>query len=86
MKILESGKNELVLSLEGVDLSIANLVAAKLLENKDVDFAASDYGHPLEGIPVLRVQGSELKKNVLKALSEVREEIEAAEKAFKKTG
>ncbi len=86
MKILESGKNELVLSLEGVDLSIANLVAAKLLENKDVDFAASDYRHPLEGIPVLRVQGSELKKNVLKALSEAREEIEAAEKAFKKTG
>ncbi|NYZ78098.1 hypothetical protein H0N96_01715 [Candidatus Micrarchaeota archaeon] len=86
MKILESGKNELVLSLEGVDLSIANLVASKLLESKDVEFAASDYSHPLEGVPVLRIQGSDLKKNVLKALNEAKDEMEAAEKAFKKTG
>jgi DNA-directed RNA polymerase subunit L len=86
LKILESGKNELVLSLEGVDLSVANLVAAKLLENKDVEFAASDYNHPLGGVPVLRVQGSDLKKNVLKAFNEAKEEIKAAEKTFKKTG
>ena len=86
MKVLESGKNELLLSFEGIDLSIVNLVASKLLEYKEVDFAASDYRHPLEGIPVLRVQGSDLKKNVLKALNEVKDEVAVAEKAFKKTG
>lgn len=83
MKIISYDKNELVLRLDGVDLGLVNLVTQKLLEEREIDFAASDYDHPISGNPILRVQGKDVKKHLLNALKEAKEEISALEKALK---
>ncbi len=84
MQVLETGKNELDLSFEGKDLGLSNYLASLLAENKDIDFAASEYNHPLKGTPILRLSGSDLKKNVVKALNELQSELSALEKKFSK--
>ncbi len=84
MKILETGKNELDLLLDGKDLGLSNYLAGKLSENKDVDFAASDYDHPLKGNPILRLSGSDLKKHVGKALGELQDDLSELEKKISK--
>lgn len=83
LKIISYDKNELVVRLDEVDLGVVNLVTQKLLEEREIDFAASDYDHPISGNPVLRVQGKDVKKHLLNALKEAKEEISALEKALK---
>ncbi len=82
MKILVSKKNECVVSLDGMDLGFANWLVARLLEDKDVSFAAADYDHPLTANPVLRVKGDDAKKSLIVALEAARKQVRDFEKAI----
>jgi DNA-directed RNA polymerase subunit L len=82
MKMLVSKKNEIAVSLDGMDLGFANWIVARLLEDKDVSFAAADYDHPLTANPVLRVKGDDAKKSVVAALEAARKQVKSFEKAL----
>ncbi|MEM0475909.1 MAG: RpoL/Rpb11 RNA polymerase subunit family protein [Candidatus Norongarragalinales archaeon] len=82
MKILSSKKNELVVSLDGMDLGFANWLVARLLEDSSVSFAAADYDHPLTANPVLRVKAEDAKKSLLKAIDAARRQVKDFEKAL----
>lgn len=82
MRILSSKKSGIVVSLDGMDLGFANWLVARLLEEKDVSFAAADYDHPLTANPVLRVRGEDAKKSLLKALEAAQKQVREFEKAL----
>jgi DNA-directed RNA polymerase subunit L len=65
-----------------MDLGFANWLVARLLEDKDVSFAAADYDHPLTANPVLRVKAEDAKKSLLKALEAARKQARDFEKAL----
>lgn len=83
-EVLESGKSDFAVSLKGIDLGLANWVAEKLCRESGIDFAASDYDHPMKGSPVLRVKGGSPKKSVLKALDEIKGDLKEFRKSLTK--
>ncbi|MFH1780191.1 MAG: RpoL/Rpb11 RNA polymerase subunit family protein [Candidatus Micrarchaeota archaeon] len=83
MKIILNEKNELHVSLEGFDLGFANYLVEKLLQDKEVDFAAADYDHPTSRNPIIKIKAASAKKKLQDALKEVEEELKALEKALK---
>lgn len=84
MKILEDDKGQLKLLMEGVDMGVAQALAEKLLETKDVTFASAVYDHPTKRNPVLHVKGKNLKKEVANAAKAVKEEAQSFEEALRK--
>ncbi|MDP2718069.1 MAG: RpoL/Rpb11 RNA polymerase subunit family protein [Candidatus Micrarchaeota archaeon] len=84
MKILESDKNHLKLHLIGSDIGVAQALAEKLLENKEITFASALYDHPTKRNPVLTVTGKNPKKEVLAAAKALSEEAKAFEEALRK--
>lgn len=56
----------------------------KLLEDKDVEFAASDYDHPTQRNPVIEVRSPSPKKHLLSAISAVEKELKEFSDAFSK--
>ena len=75
-KFILDDKGEAHVLLEGCDLGYANLLVEKLLGDKNVDFAAVDYVHPTQRIPLLKIKGKGgIKKLVSSALKEVEKEI-----------
>ena len=86
MKVLVDKKDELQVAFEDADLGIVNLVACKLLDDKDVDYAACDYTHPLEKTVLLTLKCKSPKKQLGKAVNALEEsmkEFKAAVQAVK---
>ena len=77
VKILVNEKNTMELELGGVDVSLAQLLAEKLSQEKDVDFASYKLEHPLIGSPkvFLRMKKGEPGKLVLEKLEEIKKEV-----------
>jgi len=77
VKILVNEKNTLEMELTGVDQSLAQHLAEKLNEEKDVEFASYKVEHPLVGNPKLyvRVKKGEPAKIVLEKLDEMKKEL-----------
>ncbi len=84
MKILEEEKDHMKILLEGVDQGYAHALAEKLLENKDILFAAATYDHPTKRNPVLTVRGKSLKKEIQKAIQELDETTDAFKQGLAK--
>lgn len=82
--LIKDEKEYLEIFLEGEDVGFTNLVAEKLLLDKDVDFAASAYDHPLKGNAVLKIKAKNPRKHLEKALKEVRKELEEFEELLAK--
>lgn len=84
MKILVDEKDELQVAFENADLGIVNMVARKLVDDKDVNYAACDYTHPLEKTVVLSLKCNSPKKKLIKAVDSLEatmEELKAAVQA-----
>ena len=84
MNILVDEKDELKVAFEKADLGIVNMVARKLIDDKDVTYAACDYTHPLEKTVVLSLKCKSPKKKLVKAvdvLESTMEEFKAAVQA-----
>ena len=85
VKILVNDKNVLEMELGDADQSLAQLLAEKLSEDKDVDFASYKKEHPLIGSPKLyvRTKKGEPAKLVLEKLEELKKEISEFKDQFK---
>ena len=75
LKVAADEKDYLELFLESEDVGFTNLLAEKLLSDKDVSFASSAYDHPLKGNAVLKIKGKNPRKHLEKAIKHVREEL-----------
>ncbi len=77
VKILINEKNTLELELAGGDQSLAQLLAERLNEDKDVEFASYKVEHPIVGNPklFLRTRKGEPAKLVLEKLAEIKKEV-----------
>jgi DNA-directed RNA polymerase subunit L len=76
-KILINEKNTLEMELGDTDVSLAQLLAEKLNEEKDVEFASYKLEHPLIGAPKLfvRTKKGDPSKLVLEKLEEIKKEV-----------
>ena len=77
VKVLINEKNTLELEMVGGEQSLAQLLAERLNEDKDVEFASYKVEHPIVGNPKLfvRTKKGEPGKVVLDKLSELRKEL-----------
>jgi DNA-directed RNA polymerase subunit L len=77
VKILVNEKNVLEMELGGIDQSLAQLLAEKLTDEKDVEFASYKVEHPIIGKPKLyvRVKKGDPTKIVLDKLDEIKKEV-----------
>ncbi len=77
VKILINEKNALELEMAGADQSLAQLLAERLNEDKDVEFASYKVEHPIIGNPKLfvRTKKGEPAKIVLDKLAEIKKEV-----------
>jgi DNA-directed RNA polymerase subunit L len=84
VKILSNEKNTLEMELAGADQSLAQLLAEKLSEDKDVEFASFKVEHPLVALPKLlvRTKKGEPAKLVLEKLAEIKSEVAEFRKQF----
>ncbi|HSB47729.1 MAG TPA: RpoL/Rpb11 RNA polymerase subunit family protein [Candidatus Bilamarchaeum sp.] len=85
VKILVNEKNTLEMELGDTDVSLAQLLAEKLNEEKDVEFASYKLEHPLVGSPKLfvRTKKGEPAKLVLEKLEEIKKEVADFRDQFK---
>ena len=83
-KILVNEKNTLELELVGMDHSLAQLIAEKLNQDKEVEFAAYKVEHPIVSSPKLfvKTKKGEASKLVLKKLEEIKKEVTEFKKEF----
>lgn len=77
VRILINEKNTLELEMVGGDQSLAQLLAERLNEEKDVEFASYKVEHPIIGNPKLyvRTKKGEAGKLVLEKLDELKKEV-----------
>ncbi len=84
VELLESEKHLLKVKLKGEDLGFASLVVEKLLAEKTVSFASAAFDHPLKGNPVITVKAPDAKKQLVKALDAVADDLAELRGALKK--
>lgn len=84
VKILVKEKNILEIELGDVDQSLAQLLAEKLSDDKDVEFASYKLEHPIVAFPKLyvRTKKGDPTKLVLKKLEEVKKELASFKEQF----
>ena len=84
IKVLVKEKNTLEMELGGVDQSLAQLLAEKLNDDKDVEFASYKLEHPIVASPKLfvRTKKGDPTKLVLKKLEEVKKELASFREQF----
>jgi DNA-directed RNA polymerase subunit L len=77
VKILAKEKNVIELEMNGCDQSLAQLLAEKLSDDKDVEFASFKMEHPLVSQPKLyvRTKKGDPGKLVLEKLEELKKEL-----------
>jgi len=85
VKVLVKEKNTLEMELGGVDQSLAQLLAEKLNEDKDVEFASFKVEHPVVASPKLyvRTKKGDPSKLVLEKLDELKKELAGFREQFR---
>lgn len=81
IKILQNEKNTLEFEIVGANASLAEFIVQRLLENKEIEFAAYNVEHPLISNPKIIVRTS--KKNALEETVSVLEKIKNEVKEFR---
>lgn len=86
VNFLKREKNEVEFEIVGMDVSIPEMLVAKLNENDSVDFAAYKLEHPLVANPLIYVKTKrkDAADVVLEALEKLKEEINEFRQTFKK--
>ncbi|NYZ74486.1 DNA-directed RNA polymerase subunit L [Candidatus Micrarchaeota archaeon] len=83
-KILVNEKNTLEMDLGGADQSLAQLLAERIMEDKDVEFASYKVEHPIMSTPklIVRTKKGDPAKLVLEKLDELKKELGEFRKQF----
>lgn len=84
IKVIKDEDEQLELMLMDQDVGFTNLIVDKLVESKAVTFAASSYEHPLKRNPIIKIKAKDPHKELKKAITEVKDEIEEFQKVLKK--
>jgi|YelNatPaOPRAMG01_1025707.scaffolds.fasta_scaffold11988_4 DNA-directed RNA polymerase subunit L len=87
VEIIRHSKEELEFEIKENDSAILELLAKRLNEYKETEFAAQKTEHPLVGYPrmLLKVKkGSDAMKVLLTAINELRKEFEEMKEKVKK--
>lgn len=84
VKILVKEKNVLEIDLGDIDQSLAQLLAEKLNEDKEVEFASYKLEHPTVGTPkiYIRTKKENPEKLVLEKLDGIKKEVLDFKKQF----
>ena len=84
VNILVQEKNVLEIELKGGDRSLVQILAEKLNQDKDVEFAAFKVAHPLVASPrlIVRTKKGDATKLLLKELEVVKKEVVDFRKQF----
>jgi DNA-directed RNA polymerase subunit L len=84
VKILINEKNTLEMDLGDPDQSLAQLLAERLNEDKDVEFASYKMEHPYMATPklIVRTKKGDPAKLVLEKLDELKKELSEFRKQF----
>ncbi len=84
VKILVKEKNVLEIDLGDIDQSLAQLLAEKLSDDKEVEFASYKLEHPVVGTPkiYIRTKKENPEKLVLEKLEEIKKEVTDFKKQF----
>lgn len=80
INVIKKAGNELKIEVVGGTHGLCNLLAKRLLEDKDVDFAGYDVPHPLASSPniYVRMKGDAKPEDaLLRAVEKVREANDA---------
>ncbi len=83
INVVKKSGNELKIEIVGSSHGLCNLLAKRLLEDKNVDFAGYDVPHPLASSPniYIRTKGKAKPEDALvKAVEKVREANDAFSK------
>lgn len=77
IKVLKDESNELILEFETTDFTIPDLIASKLQENDDVEFAGVSKEHPEVGRVrlVIKTEKKKAKDVLLKSIEQLDETI-----------
>ncbi|MDD5171851.1 MAG: RpoL/Rpb11 RNA polymerase subunit family protein [Candidatus ainarchaeum sp.] len=83
-KILVNEKNTLEMDIGSADQSLAQLLAERLTEDKDVEFASYKVEHPFMTTPklIVRTKKGDPAKLVLEKLDELKKELGEFRKQF----
>jgi DNA-directed RNA polymerase subunit L len=84
VKVVTKEKNVLELEFGGGDQSLAQVLAEKLNQDKDVEFAAYKVDHPIVALPrlIVRTKKGDPTKLVLAKLKEMKKEVTDFRKQF----
>jgi len=84
MKVLINEKNVLEMEIGEADQSLAQLIAERLTDDKDVEFASYKLEHPTAARPKLyvRTKKGDAAKAVIAALKEIKAEVAEFKKQF----
>ena len=84
IKILQNEKNVFEAELPDVDQSLAQVIAERLNQNPDVEFASYKLEHPIVAHPKLyvRTKKGEAAKLVLSTIAEIKDEVSEFKKQF----
>ena len=83
LKILEESKKKIIVSIEGEDTTLCNVLKKELWNDKHVVAAAYSLSHPLIGIPEIIVE-TDGKKKPRTALLEAAERLQDQNNKLKK--
>lgn len=87
LKIVESGKNKLIVELKGEDHAFCNALKKELWNDEHVKAAAYNIDHPLVGEPkiIVETDGKEEPKDALVAAAKrLKKEVDNFSKAAEK--
>ena len=86
IKIIENKKHKLILEVEGVSHGFCNALVKELDASKETKSAGYHIDHPLVGIPkILFETNGEAKKELLKAVKNIRKKTADFQKEFQKS-
>jgi DNA-directed RNA polymerase subunit L len=82
--IIKMAKNEVEVELDEKDPTLTELIASKLNNYDNVDFAASKWEHPLVDKPkiYLRVKSGDALKTLKKAIEDLKKELKEIKNAL----
>ena len=84
INFIEDKKNVVVFEIKDVSHGFCNLLKEELVKDKNVKLATYRIDHPLVGIPRMKVEASDAKAAVKKAIKSLKKETISFQKEAKK--
>lgn len=84
IRFIEDKKGSVTFEIEGVSHGFCNLLKEELVKDKSVKLATYRIDHPLVGIPRMKVEATDAKAAVKKAIKSLKKEVESFKSEAKK--